>query len=96
MPITNLKASDLKWRKAKRKRGGGACVEVASADGQVVVVRDSKDRPGNWLYYSEQSWREYTARPRRILFLVILNNRRSTPCQLPRRNVEAAGLRFGP
>ena len=96
MHTTDRRSSGLQWHKAKRSAGDGACVEVASADGQVIMVRDSKDRDGNWLYYPAQSRREYTARAGQILFLVILNYRWSAPCQLPRRNVEAAGLRFGP
>jgi Domain of unknown function (DUF397) len=64
MSATNLRASNLQWRKARRSAGDGACVEVASTDGQVVMVRDSKDRGGNWLYYPAEAWCEYTARAR--------------------------------
>ncbi len=64
MSTTDLKANELRWRKAKGSVGDGACVEVASSDGHVVVVRDSKNPDGIWIYYPAQSWREYTARAR--------------------------------
>ena len=57
MSLTSLEARDLQWRKARRSAGNGACVEVASVNGQ-IAVRDSKNPGGNWLECSAQSWRD--------------------------------------
>jgi hypothetical protein len=43
------------WRKASYSAGDGACVEVALADGR-IVVRDSKNRGDRWVRYSARSW----------------------------------------
>jgi hypothetical protein len=94
MSATDLKASGLRWRKARRSVSDGACVEVASAAGQ-VVVRDSKNPGSSWLHYPAQTWREYTAGARADIS-------RSPELQAvgamlaARRNVEAVGLHFGP
>jgi hypothetical protein len=48
----------LQWRTARRSAGNGACVEVASVNGQ-MAVRDSKDPDGSWLQYSQQSWQAF-------------------------------------
>jgi hypothetical protein len=64
MYASNSAVRGLCWRKASASAGDGACVEVASAGG-LVVVRDSRDRGGRRLHYPAQSWREFTARVRR-------------------------------
>lgn len=44
------------WRKASRSGGnGGNCVEVAALTGH-MAVRDSKDRSGPVLGFSERDW----------------------------------------
>lgn len=50
----------MEWRKSSYSSGsGGACVEVASADG--VAVRDTTDRDGGTLTFSTAAWAEFTA-----------------------------------
>lgn len=43
--MINTGAESLAWRTSRRSQGDNACVEVAFA-GDVVVVRDSKNRTG--------------------------------------------------
>jgi len=51
------------WRKSTYSDGnGGACVEVASADG--VAVRDTTDRDGATLAFSAGAWASFIARLR--------------------------------
>lgn len=38
--------------------GGGNCVEVGDAE-HVILVRDSKDRPGPVLRFSQDTWRRF-------------------------------------
>jgi uncharacterized protein DUF397 len=63
MPPVSSMVSVPHWRKAKASAGDGACVEVASVDGW-IVVRDSKNPDGTWMRYSAVSWREFTAKLR--------------------------------
>lgn len=49
---------NLNWRKAMRSVNAGACAEVASAAG-VVVVRDSQDPLGLLIQYPAGSWRTF-------------------------------------
>ena len=58
MPLNDLKASGLQWRKARRSVGNGACVEVAPLDGQ-ILIRDSQDQGGPIIQYSGISWRTF-------------------------------------
>ena len=51
---------DLQWRKARYSVGNGACVELASANGQ-ILIRDSMNPGGAWLRYPAQSWTDFTA-----------------------------------
>ena len=53
--LSNLELSYLKWRNAGRSANNGACVEVAPANGQ-VLIRDSKDQDGPIIQYSASSW----------------------------------------
>jgi hypothetical protein len=51
------------WRKSSYSDGnGGACVEVASADG--VAVRDTTDRDGMTLQFTADAWQEFVRRLR--------------------------------
>jgi hypothetical protein len=47
------------WRKSSYSAdGGGACVEVASAD--AVLVRDTTDRHGPMLTFTAAVWQAFT------------------------------------
>ena len=49
------------WRKASYSGGnGGSCVEVAGA-GQVILVRDTKNRDGHVLNVPADAWASFTA-----------------------------------
>jgi hypothetical protein len=51
---------NLQWRKARRSANNGACVEVAPANGH-VLVRDSKNQDGLIMSYSADSWYVFLA-----------------------------------
>jgi Domain of unknown function (DUF397) len=53
--MTRFEESSLKWRKARRSAGNGACVEVASFE-ETVAVRDSKDPNGPYLTLDQDEW----------------------------------------
>jgi hypothetical protein len=49
------------WRKSSYSNGdGGACVELASGDGS-ILVRDTKARSGPALAFTPQAWSRFTA-----------------------------------
>ncbi len=54
---------DLQWRKARRSTNNGACVEVAAANGR-VIIRDTMDRNGPSMKYSGGAWRNFVANAR--------------------------------
>jgi hypothetical protein len=58
MSSNNLKVNDFGWRTARRSAGNGACVEIASANGQ-IAIRDSKDREGPALKYSARAFQSF-------------------------------------
>jgi hypothetical protein len=60
MSPMRLEIRDLKWRTARRSAANGACVEVAPVSGQ-VLIRDSTDRNGPVIRYSERSWCSFVA-----------------------------------
>jgi Domain of unknown function (DUF397) len=47
------------WRKPLRSFANGNCAEVASTGG-VVLIRDTRDRPGPVLRFPARSWQEFT------------------------------------
>ena len=48
------------WRKSTHSdANGGDCIEVASGD--VVMVRDTKDRGGAVMAVSAEAWQDFTA-----------------------------------
>ena len=49
------------WRKSGVS-GDGNCVEVASAMGAIVGVRDSKDADGGVLVFSPDAWAAFMGR----------------------------------
>ena len=53
----------MEWRKSSFSgANGGACVEVASAEG--VAVRDTTDRDGITLNFTANAWQQFTRRLR--------------------------------
>jgi hypothetical protein len=48
------------WRKARRSIGNGECVEVAPADGK-ILVRDSKLPHAAMLAYPVGAWRSFVS-----------------------------------
>jgi len=56
--LAQFELRQLTWRKAQCSMNNGDCVEVAVADGK-VVVRDSKNPDGTWLVYDAPSWRAF-------------------------------------
>jgi Domain of unknown function (DUF397) len=60
MSLTDLEDRKLQWRKAKRSAGNGACIEVASVDGQ-IAVRDSMNPGGGRLQYPPYSWQAFVS-----------------------------------
>jgi len=55
MSLGSLEIGGLAWRKARRSANNGACVELAAANGQ-ILIRDSQDQNGPVMKYSECSW----------------------------------------
>ncbi|MFC4071932.1 DUF397 domain-containing protein [Actinoplanes subglobosus] len=54
--------SFTQWRKSSRSSGGANCVEAAPADnGPLVAVRDTKDRDGGTLVFTDQAWAFFIA-----------------------------------
>jgi hypothetical protein len=60
MLADELQLRNLRWRKATRSTGNGACVEVTPAMGR-VAVRDSKNPSGGILLYSATAWQSFLA-----------------------------------
>jgi Domain of unknown function (DUF397) len=67
--MANPDLSHAKWRKSSHS-GSGSCVEVAPVpgagsaavgSGDVIAVRDSKDRSGPALTFTTRQWRSFAA-----------------------------------
>ena len=50
------------WRTSSHSDGGGACVEVASIEGVLAMVRDSKDPAGPVLSFPASAWVTFLSR----------------------------------
>jgi pyocin large subunit-like protein len=47
------------WRKSSRSSASGNCVEVADNLGDIVAVRDTKDRDGGTLTFTHDQWNAF-------------------------------------
>jgi Domain of unknown function (DUF397) len=47
------------WRKSSYSGNSGNCVEVANNLPGIVAVRDSKDRKGPMLTFTQKAWSEF-------------------------------------
>lgn len=57
--LVEVDACGLRWAKASMSGGGGAaCLELATADG-LVLVRDSRDRSGPRLSFPALNWEDF-------------------------------------
>jgi len=54
--------SRVVWRRSSRSDGGAQCVEVASIEGVLAMVRDSKDPSGPVLAFPVSSWVSFLPR----------------------------------
>lgn len=52
----NSQSPALNWWKAEASSNNGSCVEVAVLPGGGVAVRDSKDRDGAVLQFTQAEW----------------------------------------
>ncbi|MEV6691407.1 DUF397 domain-containing protein [Micromonospora sp. NPDC051196] len=58
--MSNPDLTGAVWRKSTRSdANGGACVEVADNLPGVVAVRDSKDKFGPTLAFTDHDWRRF-------------------------------------
>ncbi len=62
-PVPN--ADDVRWHTARASSGTGGCVEIAEL-GDLVAVRDSKNRTLAPHLYPRTAWSEFTARLRQV------------------------------
>ena len=54
-----MEGTDLNWRKSSYSgNGGGECVEIGASPG-AVVVRDTTDRTGPVLRFTQAAWRRF-------------------------------------
>jgi Domain of unknown function (DUF397) len=51
---------DSAWRKSRYSDTNGNCVETASGSG-AVLVRDTTDREGGTLVFTDDAWTTFTA-----------------------------------
>ncbi len=55
-----MEAVGPRWRKSSFSgNGGGNCVEVASLEGGMTAIRDSKDRTGPVLIFTAAEWQAF-------------------------------------
>jgi Domain of unknown function (DUF397) len=53
-----MENTDMNWRKTTYSNGGENCVETASDHG-VILVRDTTDRDGGTLTFTDDAWRAF-------------------------------------
>jgi Domain of unknown function (DUF397) len=57
LPRPGLIESD--WRKSSYSLGNGECIEIASTDASVVMIRDSKNPGGATILCAPAEWRSF-------------------------------------
>ncbi|MFD4403329.1 DUF397 domain-containing protein [Nocardia sp. NPDC058499] len=60
----NVDRSETRWFKSSYSGGSQDCVEVAFIEGDVVGVRDSKNRRGPALSFTPAAWDAFTSNTR--------------------------------
>jgi hypothetical protein len=58
---------DSAWRKSTRSSGNGNCVEFCAIEDR-VVVRDTKDRGGPVLHFTDAGWRAFVGALKKARF----------------------------
>jgi hypothetical protein len=56
--------TDVRWHKASYSGNNGGCVEVgvkATPDGDMFLVRDTKDRAAGYLTFNTKEWDAFIA-----------------------------------
>lgn len=62
-----MEGTDLNWRKSSYSgNGGGECLEIGATPG-AVVVRDTTDRTGPVLRFTQGAWRKFASQVKRSL-----------------------------
>ena len=61
--MNSIDLTGAAWHKSSRSNGQANCVEVGQGGAQ-VAVRDTQDRTGPALAFSQRGWREFTRRVR--------------------------------
>jgi uncharacterized protein DUF397 len=64
MDTPDFNPSRAVWRTSSYTNNGGACVEVADNQPDIIAVRDSKDRNGPVLLLTSSQWREFITKLR--------------------------------
>ena len=57
--MSEAERTGLVWVKASYSSAWGQCVEIASAPGNAVAMRDSKDPDGPILFYSRSEFKAF-------------------------------------
>jgi hypothetical protein len=64
MAAPDFDPSRAVWRTSSFSNNGGACVEVADNQPNLIAVRDSKDSNGPVLLLTAGQWREFISKLR--------------------------------
>lgn len=62
-----MTALNSNWRTSSKSGGNGNCVEVRFT-GELIEVRDTKDRNGGQLSFTPEEWRAFTSGVKNLEF----------------------------